>query len=297
MSPQNPLEFPWQEYRKYLQWDRFRPMYDRKFGSLLKKGLPENLLVDANLKKTFLETFHQWLISTELNRLSGLEAFPHRDFISGVTHSLDDLYICFSDRLVCLENEYLYFRRIKNNFPYKKVSELRSGDILVLGMPFCWFGDVHPQTKEILQICLEKDIPVHIDSAWFGCTKGIEFHYDHPAIQTISFSLSKGLGLGSHRAGVRYSRTRHNGPVSITNDFSMEVQSSMAIGLLFMREFGSDFLQRKYGTHYEMTCQQLSLRPTKSIHMAFAEKSKDLWLPAGIRPFLRYFGDDKDEFN
>lgn len=288
--------FPWNDYRTFLQWERFRPLYDRKFGALLKRGIPENLLIDANLKKDFINTFHWWITTSELNTLSGLEAFPHRDFISGVTHSLDDLLITFSEQLVCLENEYLYFRRIRDNFPYKKVSELRRGDVLVLGMPFCWHGDVHPETKEILEHCLKNEIPVHIDSAWYGCTKGIEFNYDHPAIRSVSFSLSKGLGLGSHRAGVRYSKVRHPGPVTITNDFSMEIQSSMAIGLLFMKEFGPDFLQKKYGPFYDLTCSKLSLLPTKAIHMAFAEKEKGLWLPAGVRPFLRYFGDDKNEF-
>ncbi len=288
--------FDWEAHRKYLQWSRFRPMYDRKFGELLKAGISGDLLRDENLKKDFLQTFHLWLSNSKLNKLNGLNAFPHRDFISGVTHALDDLIISFGESLVCLENEYPYFKRMRNSFPLKTVSQLESGDVLVLGMPFCWFGDVHPQTNEILAICLEKKIPVHIDSAWIGCTRDIYFNYDHPAIQTISFSLSKGLGLGSHRAGVRYARNRHPGPITITNDFAMEIQSSMAVGLKFMREFGSDFLQEKYASEYEFVCKNLNLRPTKSIHTAFAEKEPGVWLPAGIRPFLRYWGDQKNEF-
>jgi hypothetical protein len=289
-------DFNWSAHRQYLQWSRFRPMYDRRFGELLKAGIPGEYLRSDQLKNDFLDTFHSWLTRSELNTLTGLDAFAHRDFISGVTHALDDLMITFGDRLVCLENEYPYFKRMREDFPYKTIADLKSGDVLVLGMPFCWYGDVHPQTAEVLRLCFEKNIPVHVDSAWIGCTRDIHFDYDHPAIQTVSFSLSKGLGLGSHRAGVRYARQRHPGPVTITNDFAMEIQSSMAVGLRFMREFGSDFLQKKYSSEYALVCKELGLRPTKSIHTAFAEKEPGLWLPAGIRPFLRFWGDQKNEF-
>ena len=44
------------------------------------------------------------------------------------------------------------------------------------------------------------NIPVHIDSAWIGCIRDIEFNFNHPAIKTFAVSLSK-AGIGNNRIG------------------------------------------------------------------------------------------------
>ena len=147
----------------------------------------------------------------------------------------------------------------------------------------------------ILDRCLELSIPVHIDASWYGCLRDFTFNFDHPAIQTASFSLSKGLGLGSHRAGIRYARHRHLGAVTVINDFNMGIASVMWYGLHFMRKFGSDYIQNRYGEAYRYTCKRLGFRETKAIHVAFVESATET-MPVGIRPFLRYLVDDVDEF-
>lgn len=287
----------WESHRRFLQKERYRPMYDRAFGEFLAKGMDSALAHHPSLKPEFLAEFDQWLHGGKLNKLSGLSAFPHRDFICGVTHALDDLHITFGSQLVCLEKEYAYHKRMKPEFVHRNLSTLATGDVLVLGVPFAYYGGLHPETSEVLDRCLQLDIPVHIDAAWFGCMRDFSFCFDHPAIRTVSFSLSKGLGLGSHRAGVRYARDRHRGPVTIVNDFGMEVNSVMACGLRFMKEFGADYLQNRYGDAYAYTCEKLKLRPTQAIHMAFAEDSSGIWYPNGVRPFLRYLVDEVNEFS
>lgn len=288
--------FDWEAHRRFLQPAHFRPLFDRAFGRLLKEGMAGAFEIRPELRSEFFAEFDRWVNGSALNRISGLEAFRHRDFIVGVTHALDDLHMAFRERLVCMEQEYAYHRRVNAAFPHRRLETLRAGDVLVLAIPFAWFGDLHPQTKEILQRCLELDIPVHVDAAWYGCTRGIAFDYDHPAIRSVSFSLSKGLGLGAYRAGVRYSRERHPGPVTIINDFQMETMPTMACGLRFMREFGSDYLQNRYGAAYDHVCERLRLRPTKAAHTAFGQAENGEWLPFGVRPFLRYLVDDLNEF-
>lgn len=287
--------FDWAGHSHFLSKERMRPIYDRAFGQCLK-NMGQGFAPDPDLKEKFLQEFDRWLHGGTLNKISGLTAFPHRDFITGVTHYLDDLHITFGSALVCLEKEYAYHRRMKADFPHKNLDSLKSGDVLVLGAPFAWHGDLHPQTNEILERCLKLNIPVHIDAAWFGCMRDFQFHYDHPAIQSVAFSLSKGLGLGSHRAGVRYARSRHPGPITITNDFGMETLSTMSCGLIFMREFGSDYAQNRYQDAYKMICDRYHLKPSKAIHTAFAEVSPGDWEPRGVRAFLRYFVDDLNEF-
>lgn len=288
----------WNYHRKFLQKNRFRPLFDRAFGLALNENMQNGIGHRNGLKEFFFQTFDSWLLGSKLNKISGLSAFTHRDFIAGVTHSLDDLHICYGQSLVAMENEYAYHRRLKPDFSLKKLKDLKTGDVLVFGAPFSYYGDLHPQTIEILNKCLNLNIPVHIDAAWFGCMRDFNFNFDHPAIATVSFSLSKGLGLGSNRVGVRYSRLRHNGPVSIVNDYSMEINSVMSCGIHFMEKFGSDYLQNRYAEAYKIVCEKLQLKPTKAIHVAFGEDEiSGNWIPMGIRPFLRYLVDNLNEFS
>ncbi len=290
-------EIDWSEKKSFLQHTRYRPMYDRAFSDLLEKLSKDRYFSDpGHLRQNFLSAFDHWLHDSKLNKISGLEAFPDRDFIIGVTHSIDDLHIVHGAQLVTMENEYAYHKRMKPEITERQVGSLASGDVLAFAIPSSWYGDIHPQTLEILDRCQELSIPVHVDAAWYGCLKDFHFDYSHPAIQSVSFSLSKGLGLGSHRAGVRYSKERRPGPVTVINDFNMCIVSVMWYGIHFMKEFGSDYIQNRYGTAYSLICDKLNLRPTKAIHTAFCESSSGDWAPVGIRPFLRYLVDDVDEF-
>ena len=287
----------WQDKARFLQKSHYRPMYDRAFSALLDELSADRVFRDPTaLREEFLNEFDKWLHGSQLNKISGLQSFQHRDFIIGVTHSLDDLHITFGDRLVVMEKEYAYHRRMKSTIKERTLETLAPGDVLVFAAPFSWYGNLHPETDKILGRCLELSIPVHIDAAWFGCTRDFNFDYSHPAVHSVSFSLSKGLGLGSHRAGVRYSKERHAGPVTIINDFNMCIVSVMWYGIHFMKKFGSDYVQTRYGEAYMHVCEKLSLKPTKAIHVAFQENKKGEWLPVGVRPFLRYLVDQVDEF-
>ena len=148
-------------------------------------------------------------------------------------------------------------------------------------MPFPFYGDVHPDMIEILDTAHEKNIPVHIDGAWISCIRDIEFDFDHPAIQTVGISLSKG-GMGGNRIGLRFARKRPQGAVTIMNDFNMNSQALVSMGIKFMEELGPEYFWTQYKDHYEKVCEDFDLQPTKAIHLA----SKD-GRPVGVRPLLR----------
>jgi hypothetical protein len=288
--------FDWQLHKKFLTKSRFRPLFDRAFGHTLRNEAQNFFDPSIDVKPLFISRFDKWANSSKLNQIQGLEALPNRDFIIGVTHALDDLHISFSQQLVGFEKCYPYHRRMKNDFILRNLDSLQQGDVLIFEAPFAWHGAKHPLTDQVLDRCLQLNIPVHIDSAWFGCVRDFSFNYNHPAIQSVSFSLSKSLGLGSHRVGVRYSKIRHAGPVTLINDFSMEITSVMAAGIKMMDTFGSDYLQNRYGEAYQLVCEKLNLRPTNAIHTAFEEVEPGIWHPVGIRSFLRYLVDDYNEF-
>lgn len=273
--------------RDLLQYDRPQSMYDSEIHSYIATCTssgdqfandPDKLFSD------FTSKFHQWLINSKRNIILGLDAFPTRDIITGVTQFIDDIYQT-NHSVFVLENEYKYHERLyRGHNTLKSYKELKSGNHLILSLPFPCYADIHPDTKEILDYCEEKGVKVHIDACWWGCSKDLTFNFDHPAIVSIGFSLSKGLGLGANRIGVRYLRKKEEypGPVSIANEFAMVNQIPVWLGTKFIDKFGSDFWWNKYEDTYNKMCEELNLTPSKAIHIAY-----DGDRICGVRPILR----------
>jgi len=271
--------------RNLFQHHRPQSMYDSEvhhyISELTKSG--ENFADDPNtLFKNFKEQFHQWVLESKLNTVKGLEAFPDRDIIIGVTQYLDDLYQ-MKRNVAVLKQEYKYHSRLYgDSLNVKKPSQLEKDSHFIISFPHPYYGDKHPEMETVISICNLKKISVHIDACWFGCCKDIHFNFDQPCIQSIGFSLSKSLGLGANRIGLRYCRKRWKGPVSLMNDFNMNNQVLVWMGLKFIQKFGSDFWQKKYGEAYKKVCMDFNLKPTKAIHVAWDGQHL-----VGIRPLLR----------
>ena len=134
----------------------------------------------------------------------------------------------------------------------------------------------------ILDRCLEQSIPVHIDGAWISCIRDINFNFDHPAIHTVGISLSKG-GMGGNRIGLRFARNTPNGAVTIMNDFNMNSQAPVSMGIKFMEDLGPEYFWQKYDIAYTQVLTDFNLVGTKAIHLAKTQDGK----PVGIRPLLR----------
>jgi alanine-alpha-ketoisovalerate/valine-pyruvate aminotransferase len=180
-----------------------------------------------------------------------------------------------------IEGDYRYHERL-GNF-YRKVGDLIPLVPLVIALPFPSTGNIHTQMKEILDECLDKNIPVHIDGAWITCCRSINFDFNHPAIRSVSISLSKGLGLGWNRVGLRWTRETSADAITIMNDFNMNLRAPTMIGLYFLRNLEPDYLWNTYGNIYYQVCADFSLTPTNSIYLAMQEGS-----PVGVSPLIRY---------
>ena len=66
------------------------------------------------------------------------------------------------------------------------------------------------------------------------------------------------------------------------NDFNMNNESLVWLGVKFMNKFGSDYWWNKYGDVYEKVCKDFNLKPTKAIHLALDNDK-----PVGVRPLMR----------
>jgi len=268
---------------EWLQHERPQPMYDSSINKLYESVFYTNPAYNDDIANEFKIEFIHFLNNHSLSKLSGIDMFPHTDICVGCTQFIDDIYqrVGTNDVMI-FENDYKYHWRLNNDIEYVTLDTLVPNKELIISMPFPAHGDVHPLMHTILDRCEQLDIPVHLDGAWITCSRDITFNFDHPAIKTFAVSLSKG-GMGNDRIGVRFSRTRPCGAITIMNDFNMNCKSLLHTGLKFMQELGSEYFWKKYETRYYKVCEDFNLIPTKSIHVAKTMQGKIV----GIRPLLR----------
>lgn len=268
---------------EWLQYDRPQPMYNNQINVFYDNFYKENPIHTENLDEIFKNRFVEWLGSHEYSTFSGIESFGRLDIIHGCTQYIDDLYQRCGT-LQTFENDYKYHYRLNPNIKYATVDTLDPTKELLISMPFPYYGDIHPDMNTVLDRCYTLGIPVHIDGAWISCIKDIEFDFSHPAIHTVGISLSKG-GLGGNRIGLRFARTTPMGAVTIMNDFNMNSQSLVSMGIKFMKEVGPEYFWKTYGTAYQHVMTDFELTPTKAIHLARNAQGR----PVGVRSLLRCF--------
>ena len=270
---------PDRQYTKeWLQYERQQPMYDDSINEFYRDIF--NIEPVEDITQAFISEFDNWLKTHELSIFEGIDKFPVRHVIQGVTHFIDDLYQRCGE-LQTFRNDYKYHWRLNNNIEYVTIDTLDPSKELLISMPFPYYGDIHPGMSEILNECQRLNIPVHVDSAWVSCIRDIDFDYDHSAIKTFAISLSKS-GIGGNRIGVRYAREEPTGSITLINNFNMNQESLMYVGLKFMQRFGPEYFWKKYETKYYRVCADFDLEPTKAIHIA-----RDNGKPVGVRSLLR----------
>lgn len=266
----------------YLEIERPSPLSDNRIESMIMDVLSGKLDRDIsdNVYSNFKIEVHNYINSSQLNTLKGLDTFTRTDIVNGCTQYIDNLYM--QGPVQVLHGDYRYHERLKLSY-IKDVGTLIPYIPLIIAMPFPSIGAQHSDMVEILHECTIKNIPVHIDGAWITCCRDIEFDFTHTAIQSVGISLSKGLGLGWNRVGLRYTRQIHNDSVTIMNDFRMNLRAPAMIGLHFVRNLPTDYLWNKYSESYYKICKDFDLTPTNSIYLALRDNQ-----PVGISPLIRY---------
>jgi hypothetical protein len=266
---------------KWLQIDRPQPLVDNHIESIIQDVLFGKM--DSDISDTVYTNFKQemtdWLFASKLNNLTGFDSFNRVDIINGCTQFIDNIYMQCQPQV--LVGDYRYHDRLGNWGTHSGL--LREGVPLIIAMPFPGTGDVHMNMQEILDEAQDKGISVHVDCAWLTCCRGIDFALSHPSIKSVAISLSKGLGLGWNRIGLRWTKESPPDAISIMNDFSMNLRATAKIGLHFIRNLEPDYLWNKHGDRYYKVCNDFELVPTKSIYLALQDN-----IPVGVSPLIRY---------
>ena len=269
---------------------RHNAIYDPEYQNHLKKAPWEDWLSQSNyfdVKEEYISAFIHWIYSSKNNKLSEAcrsnnKRYARKDIVVGTTQSFDEAYLRYHNRRLRLfRGEYAYHRRCYKNFtwldkPLKSdpkgswAEPLESRDWVIVSHPFCGLGEEHPKLRELFEECLKKDIPLVLDCAWFGTCFDLNFDLDHPAITEVSFSLSKGIGLGYMRTGLRFSSYSKNdwGPIAQQNEYKHLVLNNCQLGIYQMEKFDPDWQVNKYANWYKQLCSKYSLLKTKCLHIS-----------------------------
>ena len=265
----------------FLEIERPQPLTDNNIEQLIQQVLSGNLDRDISdsVYTNFKKEMTGWILGSKMNTITGLDSFNRVDIINGCTQFIDNVYM--QGEVQVLQGDYKYHHRLGNW--NRTVGSLSPKIPLIIAMPFPSTGAVHNQMTEILDEAQDKGISVHVDGAWLTCCRGINFDLLHPSIQSVGISLSKGLGLGWNRIGLRWTRQTKTDSVTIMNDFRMNNRALVMIGLHFLRNLEPDYLWNKHGDNYYKVCADFALTPTQSIYLALRDGQ-----PVGVSPLLRY---------
>ena len=270
---------------KFLQVERPKPLSDRHIESEIQKILHGNWDHDITdqVYTDFKQECEEWIFSSKLNNLKGIDTFTRKDIIIGCTQFIDNLYM--QGPVQVLRGDYRYHERLGLAY-VKDVGSLIPDIPLIIAMPFPNIGAPHQDMEEILHECKIKNIAVHIDGAWISCCRDVTFDFNHVAIRSVGISLSKGLGLGWNRIGLRWTKEIKPDAITIMNDFNMNCRVLSKIGLHFIRKFPTDYLWNTYGKLNAQVCKDFDLTPTHSIYLALKNSE-----PVGIAPLIRHLAE------
>jgi len=273
---------------QYLEIERPQTLSDIRIEQLQQEVLSGNLDRDITdrVYTNFRKETTNWLFGSKLNTLSGFDQFDRVDIINGCTQFIDTIYM--KGAVQTIKGDYRYHKRLNPDIVYSVPGYLRPGIPLIISMPFPSTGGIHVNMKEILDECLDLAIPVHIDGAWYTCSRDIIFDVGHSAVCSIGISLSKGLGLGWNRIGLRWTKSTDADAVTVMNDFNMNLRATAMIGLHYLRNLPVDYLWDTHGDCYRKICQDFNLTPTKAIHLALRDGH-----PVGVSPLIRYLENAK----
>jgi hypothetical protein len=265
----------------YLETERPSPLADSKIEQLIQDVMTGKLDTDISdaVYSNFKKEMTAWVLGSKLNTITGFNSFDRVDIINGCTQFIDSIYM--QGEVQVLKGDYKYHHRLGNWG--RTVGSLTPKIPLVIAMPFPSTGAVHNQMTEILDEAQDKGISVHVDGAWLTCCRGINFDLLHPSISSVGISLSKGLGLGWNRIGLRWTRQTKTDSVTIMNDFNMNLRATAMIGLHFIRNLPPDYLWNSHEKNYYKVCKDFNLIPTNSIYLALREGH-----PVGVSPLIRY---------
>lgn len=229
----------------------------------------ETVLYNTELAEQFCAEYLDWIKSSTLNSFVGLDQFTYSCYSNGTTEAFDRFYAKYGNcRFRCFQGEYMYHRLSwRNNYEWNFIEDdfLRTGDAVVISLPFSDTGNKHQGMDHILEKCDELDIPVLVDCAYLGICENIKFDFTRPCIKDVVFSLSKTFPVAHARIGMRLTRTDDDDPLFVVNKSGYVNRLGPAIGLELIKQFAPDYIPLTYKQKQLEMCKHLKVEPSNTV--------------------------------
>ena len=255
-----------------------RPIPDRRSYEFIKKNINGKNIYKKHLPKDFCQGYFDWILQTKLNYLYNLDKFKSKQFVHGTAQSFDFFYMDnHTRRFRCFKGDFMYHQIMWKrgyNWSFIEDGDIEENDAVIFSVPFSDFGDIHPETNNILYQCDKLNVPVFVDCAYMVMSKDITFDFGRDCIKGASFSMSKGFYGAEHlRIGLRLTEKFTDDSVEVFNQFEMINWIGPDVGLKLIDEFHTDYIQDKYSSSQKKACDSLFITPTKCAIFGLAGKN------------------------
>ncbi len=259
-----------------------RPINDEQVLSFIEKNISGKSLYKKNLIGDFCHEYSDWIQSSKLNNLQGLDKFKNLKYVHGTSESFNGFYLNNNDKRFRVARGDFFYHRImfRDRFNWEFIEDdiLRKGDAVIISLPFSDTCDKHFMMDDILDTCDELKIPVFVDCAYMIMARDIEFDFDRDCIEGVSFSMSKGfIGTEHLRIGVRFTKKDLDDPIDIINSFEMVNYIGCDIGRKLIKKYDSDFVQNKYYDKQVEVCKELNIEPSKCIIFGVTDENHNFF--------------------
>lgn len=236
---------------------------------VLREPLDASVINSESIITEYLNTYEEWIRSTNNNIQVGLDTFKIKAYSNGTTESFDKFYLKNrTRRFRCFKGEYMYHKlawRDHFEWAYLEDAPLNKNDAVVVSLPFADTGDKHIGYHDLMRQCDNLDIPVLVDCAYFGVCKNIEFDFAYRCITDLTFSLSKTFPVAYARIGIRFTKEDDDDTLLVYHKINYNNKIGASLGMKFMEKFSPDHIPNKYQSTQISFCNYLDVKASNTV--------------------------------
>ena len=263
---------------KDLDFSAAASIQDKQTLDVLSTPVDTDVLNDIELVEDFVQQYKSWISTSTNNKFIGLDNYQYACYSAATSEAFDKFYMKNSSkRFRCFRGEYIYHKiawRDKFAWAYIDDDELRTGDAVIISLPFADTGNKHISYDEVLDTCERLDIPVLIDCCYFGVCSDIEFNLNYECITDVAFSLSKAFPVAHARIGMRLTKEDNDDTLFAYNKPGLMYTNRLtaSLGKRFITEFSPDYMYNTYREKQLEYCQLTSTTPSNTVFFGIGDE-------------------------
>lgn len=257
-----------------------KPIFDANVNDTLMSSLVEvrNLELESWSTDHHIEVFKSWISNSQKRKLIGIQDFENIALCSGTSQAIENFINRNQSRRLRFSNAEFVLAKICCNansigWKFLEDGQLESNDAVVLSFPFSGNGGIYPGFGDLIERCTDFQVPVLIDSAYFGICTDLDIDLGAPCITDVTLSLSKPFST-MLRHGIRFTRMKYDDLIQTNSDLGILARPCVALSSLLMSKFDADYVVNKYLNRYRDICDRQQLMTTPTITLALGDQKK-----------------------